>query len=234
MTSVTFGAQSKSVEDTIFNAVQNHQSTVDISSYNLTPQQAVDAYNALRSSEPLMWSANKNVDAETNGTKATSLIIKYDYKSDEVTEMQSFINKTVDGIVAEAKNLPTDKEKARYVYDYLIDNYNYDFNLDKFSEYDLLKTKNGVCTAFAITYKDAMTKLGIPCEVVTSKTISHEWNIIQIDGYWYNVDAAWGDSSDDKDDYFLKSDFFMSLMGHKDGVSESGARCDNTIYDLNF
>jgi hypothetical protein len=234
MTSIAFGAETKTIDEVVLNAVKNHQTTVDISSFKLTPEQAIDAYISLRDTEPLMWATDKSVNAQANGSKAKSLVITYDYKADEVAEMQKLVDSTVDGIVAKAEKLGTDYDKARFVYDYLIDNYNYDKTLEKLSEYELFTTKSGVCSAYSIAYKDILTRLNIPCEIVVSDAIQHEWNIVKIDGEWYNVDAAWADDSNDRESQFLKSDVFMSIIGHTGGVSESGAKCTSTIYDINY
>ena len=68
----------------------------------------------------------------------------------------------------------------------------------------------GVCRAFAIAYKNILTKLNIPCDVVISKSMKHEWNMVQINGKWYNVDCSGADLlNSDRDCFFLKSDLFF-------------------------
>ena len=60
--------------------------------------------------------------------------------------------------------------------------------------------KKGVCEAYAKTYDYFCELMGIECITVTgmggegSNMGGHAWNIVKIDGEWYNVDATWEDA----------------------------------------
>ena len=93
-----------------------------------------------------------------------------------------------------------------------------------------------MCTAYSLAYKDIMQKLNIPCEIVISKEIAHQWNIVKINGSWYNVDTAWGDiyTSENESfryDNFMKSDYYFVLLGHTGGISESIINCQSRKFD---
>ena len=83
----------------------------------------------------------------------------------------------------------------------------------KNSAYDNLINRSSVCQGYAlITYK-MMKEAGIDCRIVTGegKGVSHAWNIVKLDGLWYNIDCTWDDpvAPDNKPHleytYFLKS-----------------------------
>lgn len=231
----TTTATTASIENTIVTAVENNKKIIDISKYNISGTEALNICLNLRNTEPEMWNVNEKVNVEMKGNKANKIIVVYDYNNNNKAKMQAEIDNKVTEIAAMASNLNSDYDKAKYVYDYLIDNYDYDFTYSNLKEYELFTYRTGVCSAFSLAYKNIMQELNIPCKVVISKEMAHQWNIIQLDGEWYNVDVAWGDiySTDEKDKYsnFAKSDFFMELMGHS-GSEAEGINCTSRIYDL--
>ena len=90
----------------------------------------------------------------------------------------------------------------------------------------LYESGTGVCRAFAIAYKNILTKLNIPCDVVISKSMKHEWNIVQINGKWYNVDCSGAD--------LLNSDrdcLFFRFLGYYNGISYSNEKAENVDLD---
>jgi hypothetical protein len=50
-----------------------------------------------------------------------------------------------------------------------------------------------VCSGYADAFDFIMEIQGIPCEVISSTAMNHDWNLVQIDGVWYNVDVTWDD-----------------------------------------
>ena len=80
--------------------------------------------------------------------------------------------------------------------------------------------------------KNILTKLNIPCDVVISKSMKHEWNIVQINGKWYNVDCSGADLlNSDRDCFFLKSDLFFRFLGYYNGISYSNEKAENVDLD---
>ncbi len=72
----------------------------------------------------------------------------------------------------------------------------------------------------SVAYK-MFTEAGIPCRIITGtgNKDSHGWNIVKLDGKWYNIDCTWDDPVTLKGknmvlyDYFLKSD--EDFKGHE-------------------
>ena len=55
-----------------------------------------------------------------------------------------------------------------------------------------------------------LRKAGVPRGVATSQYVNHAWNVVNIGGTWYHVDATWDDPASDiqgrsMHDYFLVS-----------------------------
>lgn len=87
----------------------------------------------------------------------------------------------------------TDYTKVKLLYEYLCTHYVYDDSLTKFSAYDGLTTGSMVCQGYALLAYRVMWEAGIPCRIITGTSggENHAWNIVKLDGRWYNLDATW-------------------------------------------
>lgn len=222
------------IEDTIITAVENNKTIIDVSKFNTTPTESLNICLNLRNTEPEMWNVSNKVNIETKGNKTNKITVTYDYNNSDKNKIQSEIDKNVAEIAIMANDLNSDYEKAKFVYDYLIDNYDYDFTYSRLKEHELFRYGTGVCSAFSLAYKDILQELNIPCKIVVSQEMGHQWNIIQLEGEWYNVDVAWGDmyGNNYKSSCFAKSDLFFEMLGHTGGKAEDDIKCTNRKYDL--
>ncbi|MET3557374.1 hypothetical protein ABID29_000483 [Streptococcus rupicaprae] len=105
-------------------------------------------------------------------------------------------NKEAEKIVKAFENL-SDVEKAKAAHDWLVDNVEYVTRPgEDQSAYSALVEKKTVCAGYAKGFKLLMDKMGIPCHTKHGKIDIgeyHLWNIIELDGEWYHVDATWDD-----------------------------------------
>ena len=94
----------------------------------------------------------------------------------------------------------TDVEKITAVYNWMCDNISYDYaglddssDLLEYTAYDALINRSAVCQGYANLFYYIMLQEGIDCRIIsgTSNGGPHAWNIVRIDGYYYNVDATW-------------------------------------------
>lgn len=94
-----------------------------------------------------------------------------------------------------------DLQKAIALHDYLVVNCEYDNEgllADAVSEasytaYGALVQRIAVCEGYALAYKYLLNQAGIPCYMVTSQTMNHAWNMVELDGKRYQVDVTWDD-----------------------------------------
>lgn len=137
------------------------------------------------------------------------------------------------------------EEKALAIHDYLIYNYEYDYDdyqagtlpKDSYRSGGLLMKGTGVCQAYAYSYKYIMNMLGIECHVTGSEEMNHAWNIINIDGAYYHVDCTWDDPIYDRlgmvgHTYFLLSDQkIQEGNSPHTGWDLKNLSCNNTKFD---
>lgn len=218
--------------DELEKGVTNYSNQIDVSKYNYSQADAQNEFTYLVSRSENAWYINRSAKFKMNGNKVDKIIVSYKYNQKQIKEKRDFIENTVNSIVKQAQQYTTDYDKAKFVYDYLIDTYDYDWSLNNASDLELYENGTGVCRAFAIAYRNILTKLDIPCDVVISSAMKHEWNVVQINGKWYNVDCSGADLLDsDRDCFFLKSDLFFTFLGYYNGISYSNEKAENIDLD---
>ena len=189
----------------VTNAVKNHTETaekVNIKDLNLD--------------KDLVLSTLADLNARVEGGEAISKLSCY-YSRDtglavaigleyctaqDVAAMQVKLDQLVD----QANTLcQTDLEKVFYVHEWLVQNIAYDrehLSDDVKDDHNLrgaLLEGTAVCDGYAKTYALTLRKLGITGVLVTSKDIGHAWNMVELDGNWYQVDCTWDDPVDGSD-----------------------------------
>lgn len=228
---VSVRANTAALEQTILNGVRAHQDVIDISSLNVDPQSAVDAYILLKNTEPDLFCVDESVSCSYLGNTAETLVLDYVVPKNEIDQQKKVIDTQIDKIVNIAKEGKTDAEKAKLVYDYFQANTQYDYTMANDSVYDLLSSGKGICISYAQAYKLAMEELNIPCEVSISYSMAHAWNIVKIDGSWYNVDVTYDITGNGGGRNFLKSDSVFKTTGHSNWTNKSSVSCLDTKYD---
>lgn len=120
----------------------------------------------------------------------------YKYSKSETNKMKKKLDSEVKKIIKGIDSKMSDVEKALYVYDYLILNCAYDFEVKSFNAYDCIVNKKAVCQGYSLAYMLILKDyLGIDCTIVLSDSQNHSWNYVKIDGKWYHADLTSDDST---------------------------------------
>lgn len=162
----------------------------------------------------------------------------------ETKEYFAQVDRKVDEILSVVSDDMTDLEKAMAVHDYLVLNGEYDYQnyqegtipRESYSSAGLFMKGTGVCNAYAYGYQYILTKLGIECNVTSSDSMNHAWNIIKLDGKYYHVDCTWDDPVPDTKGqvlhkHFLVSDSKMQNELRHYGWDRTDLVCSDTTYD---
>ena len=195
----------QTIVERVANAVKNHTETaekVNIKDLNLD--------------KDLVLSTLADLNARVEGGEAISKLSCYYSRNtglavaigleyctaQDVAAMQVKLDQLVD----QANTLcQTDLEKVFYVHEWLVQNIAYDREhlsdnvQDDHNLRGALLEGTAVCDGYAKTYALTLRKLGITGVLVTSKDIGHAWNMVELDGNWYQVDCTWDDPVDGSD-----------------------------------
>ena len=124
------------------------------------------------------------------------------------------------------------------VHDWLVRHVAYDQDDSRASHtaYGLFANATAVCEGYSQAFMLAMERLGVPCVIVRSEDMAHQWNMVCIDGTWYHVDVTWDDPTPDQgthgevsQNHFLRSDDSMRELGYYGWSAEHEAPSDYTL-----
>ena len=118
------------------------------------------------------------------------------YTSEEITAYQKQINQTAEKILSLVSDDMTDYEKVETIFYWLAENLRYGENEEAKDDgqtiVGALVYGEATCGGLSKALQYLLYKTDIPCYTVngTLGTGPHGWNIIQIDGKWYNTDIT--------------------------------------------
>ncbi len=154
--------------------------------------------------------------------------------TDAINKMQKDIDAVADKLVAEANGKSTTFEKLQVFHDYLVLNSTFELKEDKttanynasiYNAFGSGEAQGNIqCVGYAKAVQYLCDKAGIACMVVTGETESgqtHAWNIVDVDGVWYNFDVTWDDPilstpnyKNIRYNYFLVPDKYIDNVTH--------------------
>ncbi len=105
----------------------------------------------------------------------------------------------------------TDYEKVKAIHDYIIKKTSYDQTLKKHSAYNALIDNSAVCEGYTMAAYRLFTEAGISSRVITGTAGggAHSWNIVKVDGKWYNIDLTWDDPVTETGEPMLRYTYFL-------------------------
>lgn len=128
-------------------------------------------------------------------------------------QQEAALDKAVSALLNQlALNGKSDYTKIKSIYNYICANITYDYiNLNnssyflKHTAYAALINKTAVCQGYAVLLYRLLEEVGIDCRVISGygNNEAHGWNIVQIDGKYYNLDSTW-DAGQSSYRYFLR------------------------------
>ncbi len=152
--------------------------------------------------------------------------------ADAINEMQKSIDAVADKLVAEANGKSSTFEKLKVFHDYLALNSTFElkggtssYNATIYNAFGSGEAQGNIqCAGYAKAIQYLCDKAGITCMVVTGETAegqSHAWNVVDVDGKWYNFDVTWDDPilsepnyKNIRYNYFLVPDSGMHNITH--------------------
>ena len=121
---------------------------------------------------------------------------------------RSILDAAKDVIASEISDDMSDYEKELAIHDFITGWSGFDYSVfgrsaaDGFTDgsdtpYGVLIDQSAMCHGYSSTFQLFMDMLNIECMTVfgipSSNGVEHSWNMVKLDGEWYQVDCAWDD-----------------------------------------
>lgn len=235
-----------SLEEYVVAALENYETNIDVSAYNISKSWGSDEYLRILHHNPQLFYVQGQIGLTCQGDQVICYQPSYLAGKEEAMQMREELETAARRVLEQVDGSMDTVQKALVVHDYLALNCEYDQerlmagNVPEISHtsYGSLVEGMAVCDGYANAYAYIMEqKLGIPCKIVSSESMNHAWNMIEIDGQWYHVDVTWDDPAWDRigrvaHRTFLLSDQAISQQKHHSWTQ--GAAADSDRYDQEF
>lgn len=173
-------------------------------------------YTALQREDPIDVSGVASWSTWNSGSEYyVSIVYLFD-----VDELKSIKAETAQLVADAVKNIGaeglSDYEIVCAVNDYLCDTVYYPesepYEPVTHTAYGALKNGCAVCEGYACATKLILNSYGVECDIQVGDCLNgggHAWNLVKLDGAWYQLDVTWDDQSTERSDYLLVTDEFM-------------------------
>lgn len=229
-------ARGLSFEAAIVQGLQNQESEINLSDFQISSSDFSTAYWDILNAHPELFYVKGSVSyTPSSSGYVTKCYPSYKYSGADLENRIAAFNATLNEIVAYTARSSTTIGKLALANDYFCTHFQYDLTYSIYSADELFSKKTGVCQAYMLGYRAVLNRLGISSAAVTSDSMNHTWNLVLLEGSWYHIDVTWNDPSNAwlvGHDYFLLSDNGMLNSKHNDWVSPYTA--SNARYDSFF
>ena len=194
-------AEAEAAADTFRNMVRNaweHRTeTLNLRTLGMSFDEVSDNYYDMLYTDAGWFYVDSSFRYSTSRGIVTSIQIKYSYDASQIPAMIEQFNAETARITAMLQPNWSDAEKVLFFHDYLAEHCEYDLTYEYSDAYAAMIGGTAVCQGYALAMCVLCRAAGVPCYAITSDELRHMWNVVKIDGHWYQVDATFDDSTPD-------------------------------------
>lgn len=137
-----------------------------------------------------------------NGEEKSELLIGYIKEERSKKELKQAFKQTLDEVYARIPEGASEYDKVKIVYEYMIERCEYvDGAKNNQNIVSSLVDRQTVCAGYAKGIQYILNEMGIECSYIVGEIIDpeedensyHAWNMVEVDGDYYYLDATWGD-----------------------------------------
>lgn len=146
-----------------------------------------------------------------NGEARIYYAFGYADTAEEEAAIDAWVRESLDSLRLDGLS---EVEKAREIYGFLCTHIEYDYSytaprpalIKSFSAYNASRTGKAVCLGFALSSYRFFMEAGIDARLIVSSAMEHAYDLIQVDGEYYFIDATWDSAYFPNLHYFLRSE----------------------------
>ncbi len=182
----------KKVYAALFEAAESH-GRADISDLGAKGGDILTAYWAFDYENPQFFWLGNGYSYTTIGSSAISIDIDYSRTDSKAEAIQPEFEAAAKKIIDKALKQDNLFDRVKVIHDALVNMTDYvSYGADYISEADgpLIYGK-ALCEGYSKAFMYLCQSVGIECICVSGS--NHMWNMLKLDGEWYNMDVTWDD-----------------------------------------
>lgn len=225
----TLTEKEKKAYDIFEGAAVSLSNKADFEGLSLTKEELEKVVYAFDLYEPLY----SYVSLENCMVRGRNGIVKdvdmaYYYDKSTHSKMTSAAVSEADKIIAKVTPKMSDYEVLKLFHDEIIKRCVYDKTAQNRNfMYGVLVEGRATCTGYAKTFQYLCNRVGIEntCVFGNAGGEGHMWNMVKLDGEWYEVDTTWDDTTLDDFDNEIFYEFFLV---------DTAKMSDRQLFDYNY
>lgn len=224
--------------------------TIDVSMFGIPKGDLIYIYRAVMFDNPDIFYVDSayipyKYDKE-NGIIAI-IVPQYIFKRSKIPSYVKKFNSACDNMISGIKSSWTDFQKALVIHDRIVAHCAYKSqNLKSYTAYNVIVKGKGICEGYARAYCYLLSLVGVDSKCINNESKSHCWNVVKIDGNWYQVDVTSDDPYPDTSGYVRHKFFLLTDTGllncksgthsgfKKDITYSSAYKCSSSKYNGSF
>ena len=190
-------------------------------SLNITEDELNSAYITYINDRPEhFWRSNYYSYYRNDSGSVKSVVLHYTSSEEDTREMQESFETESAWLLRGITEDMSEYDRTLLLHDRLAEHITYDLNAPHAHDaYGAIVNGAAVCEGYARAYQYLLRRVGIESTVVTgkssvpgsSKTVSHAWNLVRIDGRYYYTDVTWDDQ--DSELYYAYFNVTRDMIG---------------------
>lgn len=219
------------IYDAVIAAAEKLKTDVPLSTVmDISAEDYCEVYQQIYNDEHALFYIDTKMQyaMNTNTKKLASAIIFYKYSDEKIVEMQKAIDKEVQRVLDGMTPGMTEYDKVKYFYDYLASSVVYDESTENCRDiYGVFVDKKAICGGYSKAFSHLCDKVGIETATVTGDADgeAHMWNMVKIDGQWYNIDITYAVTESELGSY-VRYDYFC--------VTDEMLASTRSVYEQNY
>lgn len=194
----TLSDDEKVIYAEIFDTIWNHEQSKVVST--TVPKTLEKVYAAFMADHgDVFWVQGYTYTQYTLGEQVQSMEFspKYNMDVEERNLSMEQVKASADELLLGIDVSASDYEKAKYVFETLIQNVDYDASVDNNQNIlSVFLSRATVCRGYACATQYLLNRLGMESAICTgyANGQSHAWNLVKLEGEYYYMDTTWGNS----------------------------------------
>ena len=242
-------SKEKEVYSLLYEGFSQGSKKIDCQKANANEEQLTKAIDAvLNDHAELFWIDNQyEFTYDSDGgiiEDVTFDFFDFASTSDKLNDAKAAFEKAAEDILDGVESQQGMVERERAIHDYICKNTTYDESAPyNQSAYSVIVLHKSVCAGYSKAFQYLMNRVGLTCYYIPGTTTdsniggedgAHAWNIVFLDGEYYNVDVLWDDSASEtyeEDVYpFFNLTDSAFLYHARDELAQSLPKCTGTKY----